>query len=131
MDTKRKKSAYAMTREQERAASRVFGRHVSPAKALSSLIAALLCCASPMLLGLRLWELIPPVVQTGLVSAEGLDAYHIEVKRVERLNIGEAMKQAERDAAGRIPVVMHRRSRQPWLVTLHLADFLKKAGGNP
>jgi hypothetical protein len=26
-----------------------------------------------MLLGLRLWELIPPVVQTGLVSAEGLD----------------------------------------------------------
>ena len=73
METKRKKSAYAMTREQERAASRVFGRHVSPAKALSSLIAALLCCAAPMLLGLRLWELIPPVVQTGLVSAEGLD----------------------------------------------------------
>lgn len=60
------------------------------------------------------------------ISAEGLDAYHIEVKCVERLNIGEAMKQAEGDAAGRVPVVMHRRSRQPWLVTMHLTDWLKR-----
>ena len=60
------------------------------------------------------------------ISAEGLDAYHIEVKRVERLNIGEAMKQAEGDADGRVPVVMHRRSRQPWLVTMHLTDWLKR-----
>ena len=58
------------------------------------------------------------------ISAEGLEGWHVEVKRVERLNIGEAMSQAERDAAGRVPVVAHRRNRQPWLVTLHLTDWL-------
>ena len=73
MEAKNRKTKYAMTREQERSASRIFGRHVSPAKALAALIAALLCCASPMLLGLRLWDAIPPIVQTGLIGAEGLD----------------------------------------------------------
>ncbi len=58
------------------------------------------------------------------ISAAGLEAFHIEVKRVERLNIGEAMKQAERDAAGRVPLVVHRRNRQPWLVTMRLVDWL-------
>ena len=59
------------------------------------------------------------------VAAEGLEAYHIEVKRVERLNIGEAMQQSENDAAGKIPVVVHRRNRKPWYVTLKLSDFLQ------
>ena len=60
------------------------------------------------------------------VAAEGLEDYHIEVKRVERLNIGEAMRQAEHDADGKIPLVMHRRSRQPWLVTLRMSDWLNQ-----
>lgn len=59
------------------------------------------------------------------ISAEGLEDYHVEVKRVERLNINEAMQQAEADAAGRVPVVVHRRSRRPWLVTLRLSDWLE------
>lgn len=59
------------------------------------------------------------------VSAEGLDGYHFEVKRVERLNVPEAMQQAMHDAAGRVPVVAHRRNREPWLVTMKLEDFLK------
>jgi len=59
------------------------------------------------------------------VAAEGLSAYHIEVKRVEHLNLGAAMEQAEHDAAGKIPVVVHRRNRRPWLITLKLSDFLK------
>ena len=59
------------------------------------------------------------------ISAEGLEAYHIEVKRVERLNLGAAMEQAEHDAAGKIPVVVHRRNNRPWLITLKLTDFLK------
>ena len=63
------------------------------------------------------------------VSAEGLDAFHFEVKRVERLNVPDAMKQAETDAAGRVPIVAHRRNRAPWLVTLHLDDFLKVLKG--
>lgn len=66
------------------------------------------------------------------VSADGLDGFHFEVKRVERLNVSEAMKQAEADAAGRVPIVAHRRNRAPWLVTMHLDDFLNtlKGGGN-
>lgn len=59
------------------------------------------------------------------VAAEGLEAFHIEVKRVEHLNLGAAMEQAERDAAGKIPVVIHRRNRRPWLITMHLNDFLQ------
>lgn len=61
------------------------------------------------------------------VDAEGLEALHIECKRVEKLNVIEAMHQSERDAAGRIPVVMHRRNREPWYITMRLSDFL--AGG--
>ena len=49
-----------------------------------------------------------------LPDLAGLPGIHIEVKRVERLNISEAMKQAARDA-GRFrdgsPAVFHRRSR--------------------
>lgn len=58
------------------------------------------------------------------ITAEGLERYHFEVKRVERLNLGAAMEQAERDAAGRVPVVASRRNRRPWLITMHLEDFL-------
>lgn len=59
------------------------------------------------------------------ISAEGLEALHIECKRVEKLNVNEAMRQAAADAAGKTPVVMHRRNREQWLITLRLDDFLK------
>ena len=41
---------------------------------------------------------------------------------MERLNVQEAMDKAARQAevAGKIPVLFHRRNRQPWLVTLKL-----------
>lgn len=57
----------------------------------------------------------------------GLPGVHIEVKRVERLNVPEAMAQAIRDAArfGGAPSLFHRRSRSPWLVTMQLTDWLK------
>lgn len=56
----------------------------------------------------------------------GLPGVHCEVKRVERLNVPEAMKQAERDAAkfGGIPALFHRRSREPWLVTMPLSIWM-------
>ena len=73
MEQKTNKTTYGMTREQEQQASRLFGRHVSGAKALALCLGALLACASPMLLGLRLWAAIPPLVQTGFVSPEGVD----------------------------------------------------------
>ena len=57
----------------------------------------------------------------------GLPGIHIEVKRVERLNVPEAMKQATRDAEkflDGVPTLFHRRSHEPWLVTMHLHDWL-------
>lgn len=59
----------------------------------------------------------------------GLPGIHIEVKRVERLNLGEAMEQAIRDAErfhDGVPTVFHRRNRQPWLVTMLLEDWIKQ-----
>lgn len=58
----------------------------------------------------------------------GLPGIHIEVKRVERLNLHEAMKQSERDAVrfqDGVPTVFHRRNRSPWLVTMFLDDWMK------
>lgn len=56
----------------------------------------------------------------------GIPGIHIEAKRVERLNLSEAMRQSERDAReGETPVVIHRKNREPWLVTLSLEDFIK------
>lgn len=57
----------------------------------------------------------------------GLPGVHIEVKRVERLNVPEAMDQATRDADrfGGFPALFHRRSRSPWLVTMRLVDWLE------
>ena len=57
----------------------------------------------------------------------GLPDIHIEVKRVERLNVPEAMRQAVRDSEAfqdGAPAVFHRRSREPWLVTMQLADWM-------
>ena len=58
----------------------------------------------------------------------GLPGIHIEVKRVERLNISEAMKQAIRDTEfflDGMPTLFHRRNREPWLVTMRLDDWIK------
>lgn len=57
----------------------------------------------------------------------GLPGIHIEVKRQERLDLLDAVRQAETDAArfndGR-PAVFHRRNRSPWLVTMTLDEWL-------
>lgn len=65
----------------------------------------------------------------GDADVVGLDGIHIECKRVERLNIDLAMEQSIRDAReGEMPVVMHRKNRKGWLVTLTLDDFMKMKG---
>ena len=59
---------------------------------------------------------------------EGLPGIHIEVKRVERLNVPEAMEQAIRDSNrfnDGAPALFHRRSRKPWLVTMRLTDWMQ------
>ena len=73
MNDQAQKSSYGLTREQEREATRYFGRHITPVKALVSLCFALLTAASPMLLGLHLWKQIPEIVETGLTTVGGED----------------------------------------------------------
>ena len=52
--------------------------------------------------------------------------WHPEVKRVERLNIDDAIEKAVSEAApGTIAYVAHRRNRKEWLVTLRAEDWLK------
>lgn len=58
----------------------------------------------------------------------GVDGVHVEVKRVEKLNVPEAMNQAVRDSQkfrDGVPTLFHRRNRSPWLVTMVLEDWLK------
>lgn len=55
----------------------------------------------------------------------GIPGIHIECKRVERLNLTEAYAQSYRDSApGEIATVMHKKNREPWMVTLTLDDFV-------
>lgn len=61
----------------------------------------------------------------GDADVVGLPGVHIECKRVERLNLEDAMAQSRVDARpGEIPVVMHRKNNCKWLVTLSLDDFM-------
>lgn len=56
----------------------------------------------------------------------GLSGIHIECKRVERLNLQDAMDQAQRDARNtEIPAVFHRKNNCDWLVTMTLDDWMK------
>ncbi len=62
----------------------------------------------------------------GDADVVGLPGIHIECKRVERLDLYAAMEQSERDSReGETPVVMHRKNRQDWLVTMRLSDWLE------
>ena len=62
----------------------------------------------------------------GDADVVGLPHIHIECKRVEKLNIEKAMAQSSRDARdGEMPVVMHRKDRHPWLVTMAMGDFME------
>jgi hypothetical protein len=49
----------------------------------------------------------------------GLPGVHIEVKRVQALNIEKAMSQSRRDAKKeQIPIVAHRKNDCKWLITM-------------
>ena len=62
----------------------------------------------------------------GDADVVGLPGIHIECKRVERLNLYDAISQSRHDAReGEIPLVMHRKNNCEWLVTLRLDDFME------
>lgn len=55
----------------------------------------------------------------------GLPGIHLEVKRVEKLQLWPSMEQATREAKpGEIPVVAHRPNRKPWIAILPYEKFL-------
>lgn len=55
----------------------------------------------------------------------GLPGFHIEVKNVNRLELGKAIKQASDDAGeDEVPIVIHHRDRQPWYVTFDFEAFM-------
>ena len=63
----------------------------------------------------------------------GLPGIHIEVKRVERLNVPEAYQQAVKDAErfqDGTPALFHRRNRSTWLVTMAFDDWLNLYRGD-
>lgn len=50
---------------------------------------------------------------------------HIEVKRNETLNIEKAMQQSINDSKeNEIPIVIHRKNREKWKVTMTFDDFI-------
>ena len=60
----------------------------------------------------------------------GLTGFHIEVKRVENLNLNAAMEQSIKDSgADEIPLVVHRRNSDYWKVTMRLDDFMEVIHG--
>lgn len=56
----------------------------------------------------------------------GLDGFHIEVKRCETTKIWDWIHQAKNDCNGmKIPIVVFRKSREDWQVTLDFETFLE------
>ena len=60
----------------------------------------------------------------------GLPGIHIECKRVEHLNLSNAMDQAVKDSGANdlpfgypLPAVFHRKNNYTWLVTMRLCDW--------
>ncbi len=62
--------------------------------------------------------------ERGNPDVVGLTGVHIECKRVERLMLLSAVRQSKSDARpDEVPVVIHRTSRAPWLVTVELEQL--------
>lgn len=56
----------------------------------------------------------------------GLPHIHIECKRVEHLNIYDAIDQSRRDSGPKdLPAVFHRKNNCDWLVTMRLDDWMR------
>lgn len=71
--TSRKKKKTPEERAIEAEGAKIFGKHVSREKAYLLLGVTLLACASPMILGARMWSQIPEIVPSGLIGANGED----------------------------------------------------------
>ena len=62
----------------------------------------------------------------GDADVVGLPGIHIECKRVERLNIYDAISQAKADKkVNKLGAVCHRKDRSEWLVTMTMDELMK------
>lgn len=62
----------------------------------------------------------------GDADVVGLPYIHVECKRVENLNIYNAIEQAKADAKeNELPTVFHRKDRKEWLVTMPFEDWIE------
>ena len=63
----------------------------------------------------------------GDADVVGLPGIHIECKRVEKLNIYDAVDQSRRDAKlpEEYPAVFHRKNNCEWLVTMPLSFWIQ------
>ena len=62
----------------------------------------------------------------GDADVVGLPGIHLEVKRVEKLNIENAVEQSVSDAReGEKPAVLHRKNRRSWLVTMPFDEWIE------
>lgn len=52
---------------------------------------------------------------------------HIECKRTERFRLYDAVEQAVEDAGTKIPVVLHRANKKPWVAVIRLDDLPRLA----
>lgn len=68
-------------------------------------------------------------LEQSLADCEGLEGIHIEVKRVEALNIDLAMEQSVRDLKTKkekkLPAVFHRKNNKKWKCTMYFSDWVK------
>lgn len=71
--SKQKKNAAQIDRDIEIRGAKMFGKHVTEEKRKLLLGLTMLTCAAPMVAGLRLWNVIPEIYETGLVGANGED----------------------------------------------------------
>ena len=75
---------------------------------------------------------------SGHADVVGVPYLWIEAKWREELNLEQAMQQAERDCSelrrqgeDSLPVVVHKKNRQKWSVTMRLYDLISMTGAAP
>jgi len=56
-----------------------------------------------------------------------IEDVHFEVKRRETLRLYEALAQAIEEAGDKIPVVLHKQNRKPWVAIVRLDDLPRLA----
>lgn len=59
----------------------------------------------------------------GRLDSRGLPGLSVSIRRTERLRMEEALARAAAEADGKLPILAHRSSRQPWRITMDTDTF--------